>query len=123
MDRQNINESITTYGLNCTIEEFQTYYDAVDTSALVLPAFVYEAKGFSEPFEGKPLVNKTGNPYAVWVFIPEFRILQLHKPCCPGFEPIMPDDAEGVAQEQFTQIVEGKIAEYKLQQTIEHFKA
>ena len=123
MDRQHINEIITTHGLNCTVEEFTMYYDTVDITELTLPAFNYEAKTFDQPFEGKPLVNKTGNPDAVYVFIPEFRILQLHKPCCPGFEPIMPDDAEGVAQEQFNQIVEGKIAEYKLQQTIEHFKA
>ena len=123
MDKLHINEIITTHGINCTVEEFEDYYDNVDASTLELPEFVYEAKGFDQPFEGKPLVNKTGNPDAVWVLIPEFRILQLHKPCCPGFEPILPDDVEGVAQEQFNQIVEGKISEYKLQQTIEHFKA
>lgn len=105
--------------LNCSVEDFETYYDNVEVEIPIITSNKYT---FDEKYNNVTIQNPANGKYYYTLSIDDKVYLQNHQPYVSGFVALKDDNVDEVIANHKAQITEEFINSNKLTQTILHFK-
>ena len=113
------NKIIQENELDCSTEEFETYYNSLEIEEPIITENKYL---FSEKYNNVQIENPANGKYYYTLAFEGKVYLQVHAPYVSGFVALNDDNVDEIIQGHKEQIIEEYVNNKKLQDTIEHFK-
>ena len=112
---------IEEYNLDCTEEEFESYYEWLEIDTTEYENIQPEIRTFDQPYNGKQISNPANWKYYYIIEVAGKRYLQKIVPHVSGFQPLTDDNIDTVTEDHKEEIIQNYVKREKLRKTIEFF--